>query len=341
MTVTFKAASSAAGVRWVESALRDGTFPLVSGLIPCGFEAYAALLHPAYRCLSTKANLADIRHGRHIRCELLRWSEVAKSNLLVVHGRTSYGESVDGRARHTQYRRLPNGTWIRDILAVGGLSPLIRGGDEWIEGPEEGCFEPEHARSLQRLLAKFTDGAEPCWFGIWEGWGFLSDSQRRAPAIGTKQRAWHLFRAPLESMDQSFFAGEPGHHSANLIWPEDRSWCVSTEIDLEATYIGGSEELIDAVLAESALESERAGLDDSPAMLRKLLQPVVEQPADINLKEGFEARENPHKRDEFKSLPPMPRSQRFVQWLQLLRWKPRGQPHEFRASPPKKKRRRA
>lgn len=72
MTVTFKAASSAAGAKWVESALRGGTFSLVSGLIPCGFKAYAALLHPAYRCLSTKANLADIRHGRHIRCELLR-----------------------------------------------------------------------------------------------------------------------------------------------------------------------------------------------------------------------------------------------------------------------------
>ena len=335
--MTFKPASSATGAKWLESALRRGTFSRVSGLIPGGFEAYAALRHPAYRCVSTKSNLADIRHGKHIRSETLRWSEVAKSDLPVVYGRTGYEEAVDGFVRQTQYRRLSDGTWVRDILAAGGLSPLIRGGDEWIEGPEEGCFEPEHTRSLQRLLAKFTDGAEPCWFGIWEGWGFLTDSHRRAPKIGTRYRSWLLFRAPLESMVQSFFPDIPGRRSPNLIWPEDRSWCVATEIDLEATYIGGSEELIADILAEPALESERVNLDDPPAMLRNLLQPVVEQPADVSLREGFEARENPHKRREFKPPPLMSRSERFVHWLQRLRWKMRGQPYEFKAYTKRKK----
>ena len=336
-TVTFKPASSAIGAKWLESALRRGTFSRVSGLIPGGFEAYAALRHPAYRCFSTKSNLADIRHGKHIRSEMLRWSEVAKSDLPVVYGRTSYEESVDGHVRQTQYRRLPDGTWVRDTLADGGLSPLIRGGDEWIEGPVEGCFEPEHTKSLHRLLARFTDGAEPCWFGIWEGWGFLTDSHRRAPKISRRYRSWLLFRAPLKSMDQSFFRDNPSYHSPNLIWPEDRSLCVATEIDLEATYVGGSEELIAAVLAERSLESERVSLDDSPAMLRNLLQPVVKQPADVSLREGFETRKNPHKRREFKPPPLMSRSERFAHWLQLTRWKMRGQSYEFKAYAKRKK----
>ena len=38
----------------------------------------------------------------------------------------------------------------------------------------------------------------------------------------------------------------------NIIWPDDRAWCVATEIDLDSTYLGGSMELIEAVLATIA-----------------------------------------------------------------------------------------
>lgn len=330
-TVTFKPASSAAGAKWLESALRCGTFSRVSGLIPFGFEAYAVLRHAAYRCVSTKNNLADIRHGKHIRSEMLRWSEVAKSDLPVVYGRTSYEEAVDGFIRQTQFRRLPGGTWVRDILANGGLNPLIHDGDEWIEGPAEGCLEPKLARSLQRVLTEFTDSSNPCWFGIWEGFGFLSDAQRRAPKISTRERSWHLFRAPLAAMDQSFFPDHIFHHPANLVWPEDRSWCVATEIDVEATYVGGCEELIAAILAEPALESERVSLDDPPAMLRNLLQPVVEKPSGTPLPEGFEARGNPRKWPEFNPPSPMPWRERLIHWLLQMLNKPRGESIEFRA----------
>ena len=57
-----------------------------------------------------------------------------------------------------------------------------------------------------------------------------------------------------------------GRQHANLWWPDDRSWCVATEIDLGATYIAGSDEVIDAVVrigahrvAPDAPIGERAG----------------------------------------------------------------------------------
>jgi hypothetical protein len=52
--------------------------------------------------------------------------------------------------------------------------------------------------------------------------------------------------------------------SPNLWWPEDRAWFVATEIDYAWTYIGGSTELIDELLADDRLEVLPARLTDKP-----------------------------------------------------------------------------
>ncbi len=43
--------------------------------------------------------------------------------------------------------------------------------------------------------------------------------------------------------------------SPSLWWPEDRAWCVATEIDFAWTYIAGSEAAAADVLASPALEA--------------------------------------------------------------------------------------
>jgi len=48
----------------------------------------------------------------------------------------------------------------------------------------------------------------------------------------------------------------------SLFWPDDHAWCVATEIDLDSTYLGGPEELVRALLADSRFEVWRAKLDD-------------------------------------------------------------------------------
>jgi hypothetical protein len=53
--------------------------------------------------------------------------------------------------------------------------------------------------------------------------------------------------------------GFPTAHnvSCNLWWPADHAWCVATEIDLDSTYVGGSEACIEELLANSELEVAR------------------------------------------------------------------------------------
>ena len=48
----------------------------------------------------------------------------------------------------------------------------------------------------------------------------------------------------------------------SLFWPDDHAWCVATEVDLDSTYLGGSEAMVRALLADTRFEAWRAELDD-------------------------------------------------------------------------------
>ena len=47
----------------------------------------------------------------------------------------------------------------------------------------------------------------------------------------------------------------PRCRSPNLWWPDDRAWCVGTEIDFNWSYIGGSSACIEQILSDSELEA--------------------------------------------------------------------------------------
>jgi hypothetical protein len=42
---------------------------------------------------------------------------------------------------------------------------------------------------------------------------------------------------------------------AGLWWPDDRAWCVATDVDLMTTYVGGSQSCVDALTADGDLEA--------------------------------------------------------------------------------------
>lgn len=54
------------------------------------------------------------------------------------------------------------------------------------------------------------------------------------------------------------------HHreSPEYWFPEDKSWCVATDMDLFWTYVGGSHTCIDALLNSPDLEAVPAELND-------------------------------------------------------------------------------
>jgi hypothetical protein len=64
-----------------------------------------------------------------------------------------------------------------------------------------------------------------------------------------------LLRGPIDAIPS--FGQSP-----NIWWPDDHSWCVATEIDLDSTYVGGTEGCINRIMTDPGLESFPAQLED-------------------------------------------------------------------------------
>ena len=201
--------------RWVEEGLAQ-KFATVGALIPRGFGSYARLFHPA-------RNESD---------ERVRWSEVAAWS-----GRT-----------------------VHPLMAFEGISTPMSdfgiGDAPWSEDPTHGSLDEEDAIALAEYLAGFTGTPERCFFAVWEGYGKFSpgamsilstsggtamsppDEVLTAGRIKGIGRDYLLYSGRLSAI-ASFFAGF-WHDSPSIWWPEDRAWCVATDIDLDSTYIGAA-----------------------------------------------------------------------------------------------------
>jgi hypothetical protein len=98
------------------------------------------------------------------------------------------------------------------------------------------------------------------------------------PRVSLPGRNYILFEGPIDAANQlGWRSGEllRGAHpeldldpddfepqSPNLFWPQDRSWFVATEIDLDSTYVGGSQRLVRELLGDCRLEAWPAQLGD-------------------------------------------------------------------------------
>jgi hypothetical protein len=75
-----------------------------------------------------------------------------------------------------------------------------------------------------------------------------------AGAEGSPAREYLLFRGPVDAV-ATFRFDAGSFRSPNLWWPEDRTWCVATEVDGFTSFVGGTEAVIDAVLRAPGLEA--------------------------------------------------------------------------------------
>jgi hypothetical protein len=237
-----------AAAAWIASRL-EGRFGAVTRTVPSGFAAYARICHPA-----------TDRAGR-----LTTWPEVATRT---------------GRQAH------PLMQWH---ALVGSADPLNVTGSLWPgDDPQRGNLVPEVLARLFDVLADHTATPERCFFCLWEGWGWIRSSPigpavARASRTGDAPGSYDDPIAPAFSAedlsqprvhhpgrDYLLLAGplpaalEIGHwhtaewfepQSPNLFWPADRAWCVASEIDFDSTLIGGTTELVNAILQTPELDA--------------------------------------------------------------------------------------
>lgn len=124
----------------------------------------------------------------------------------------------------------------------------------WTQSPQTGSRSSETAGRLAAVLNRHTATPELCWFGVSEGKGLLHRALAATARFEVPQRPMWLLHGPIQVAACSPYPEGHGD-SVNLWWADDRAWCVGTEIDLMTTYVGGSQECIDAVLSDKSLEA--------------------------------------------------------------------------------------
>jgi hypothetical protein len=234
---------------WIAARLRPdlGT---VGAVVPDGFPAYARVLHPV-----------EVGYGR----PPLTWAQVCRRTGRIPHALMQWAAITRGRR------------WDDGDVQVGNLAPATLG-------------------PLLDVLAPAT-GDQDCLHALWDGWGWLhgtaativsstDDVESAPPRPAVPADVLAMPRLRLPDRDHLLFRGplraalDLGRHPApdwflpqspSLLWPADRSWCVGTEIDFDSTLVGGSADLVDAVLAAPGLDSWPVGPDGDLTAFADLL----------------------------------------------------------------------
>ena len=212
---------------WLVARLTTGR-PVVSSVIPTGFAAYVRLLHPA----------------RASGGAPVRWGELAAR----AHVALQPGLQFEALSRRSGWQGEP---------------------------PTEGSLPADQAVALSGVLAEFTTTPDHCGFCLWDGYGWLYQGRSvrqlaspgepasspmtawpavdAAPRVHTRNRDYVLYAGPLTAA--TALAGLPWQQTPNLWWPDDRTWCVASDIDLASTYVGGPRPLLDRLLNDARFEA--------------------------------------------------------------------------------------
>ncbi len=202
---------------WLVDSLLPFERHVAGSVVPPGYAAYARILHPA-----------------RSRTRYVRWAEIAKWSGRVYHPGMQF-ESIATPA------------------AGSTVSP-----QPWNGHVPHGGMPSSQASALAAVLRHFTRTPDTVWYLVWEGYGFLDPScaarlPRPGAPPGRPVRSYLLYRGCL---DDAADLGIAVHHHvvADYWFPEDRAWCVATDVDLFWAYVGGSRPCVEAVRGSAELE---------------------------------------------------------------------------------------
>ena len=97
---------------------------------------------------------------------------------------------------------------------------------------------------------------------------------RQGPRVHLPNRDYLLYFGPTEAVTASLSLADSGQ-TPNLWWPEDRAWCVATEIDLAWTYVGGPAAMVKQLLADDRIEVVAADPNESTLRIEERVQVLV------------------------------------------------------------------
>jgi hypothetical protein len=224
----------------------------VGSVVPEGFDEYVRIFHPAGR------------RGAGGETVPVTWAEIAQANGRTMHPEMQFGNLVGMQLYTPDYSR--------------GQPPM------WEFEPDEGTLPTSVSAALVATLSAHTGEPGRCWFAVWDGpfywtttsgerlFGGLRHDVAQAPAFELPDRRYHLLEGPLPALLESCCI-PPFRQSANLCWPDDRAWCIATEIDFMWTYVGGSPECIAEILDRPDIEGLPARIEHGITLASDSINP--------------------------------------------------------------------
>ena len=223
----------------------------VGSVVPMGFDAYARVFHP-------------LQNGPD-----RRWADLAARN---------------GRIAHPEMQ-------LHLIAHPPGIAPPAY---EHPAEVAEGSLPPEQLEALVEVMRRHTGTPDRAVFAVWDGYGAAAGVRYTipggrteplpplappgvlaAPRLELPGRSYVLLQGDVA--DAAGVADLFNGDAPNLWWPEDRAWCVASEIDFAWTYVGGSEAVIADVLSCAALEALPARSTDGVTWDSDVLNSALDQ----------------------------------------------------------------
>jgi hypothetical protein len=190
----------------------------VGSLVPPIFTLYSRVLHPAARI--------DPDTGERVP---VRWAEVAVHTGGVIHQTVEWGSLLQAGVHH----------------GVGDGSGIV-----WNQEPDEGDMPEDQFAALADALVQHITTPDDCWFRLLG----RPRRSRHEPSPSRSARPHPLPRQLPAARHRARCRTHLGRVGPNLWWPQDRAWCVASDIDLMSTYIGSSTACALALPAHPDLE---------------------------------------------------------------------------------------
>jgi len=190
----------------------------VCSVVPKGFESYTRVFHPAL--------------GPAPNRPVVRWSSVAEWSGCIVH---------------------PEMQW-EAISTPQGVPRLAA---PWSQEPMHGRCPSDLIAVLCEHLARHTRAVGSVWYAMWRGFPDVRAIEADGPRFELPDREYVLLHGQLAAAPDVITSPFPLNAGPSLWWPDDRSWCVATEVDYRWTYVAGPEACSTSIERDDRIEALR------------------------------------------------------------------------------------
>jgi hypothetical protein len=121
--------------------------------------------------------------------------------------------------------------------------------------------DEDQLRRLVAALAPHTGTPEEVYVAFWDGWGdeVFPPTVRAEPRLHLPHRAYHLVRGNIVDVTPDGRPTWPGEPALAVpvpafVWPADRAWCITHDVDPHWAGIGAAAHVIDELVTSPDLD---------------------------------------------------------------------------------------